>query len=121
MRIANVPRLTIGIEEEFQIVDGDGQLKSHIETLLTAARPHLGERVKAEMMQSVVEVGTKICADISEAREEVLQLRGTVAALLKPAGLRIASGGTPPVSHWQEREATQHEAHTALAEEAQDG
>ncbi|TMB80322.1 MAG: hypothetical protein E6J52_01375 [Chloroflexi bacterium] len=42
MRIREVPRLTIGIEEEFQIVDGEGQLKSHIDTLLTAARPHLG-------------------------------------------------------------------------------
>ena len=96
MKIRDVPRLTIGIEEEFQIVDGDGQLKSHIDTLLTAARPHLGDQVKAEMMQSVVEVGTKICADISEAREEVHVLRGTLASLLIPAGLRIASAGTHP-------------------------
>src|SRR5690348_2070622 len=120
MRIANVPRLTIGIEEEFQIVDGDGQLKSHIETLLTAARPHLGERVKAEMMQSVVEVGTKICSDISEAREEVLQLRGTLATLLKPEGLRIASAGTHPFSHWQEQQVTEHERYKMLEEELQD-
>jgi len=96
MRQANVPRLTIGIEEEFQIVDGEGQLKSHSETLLAAAAPRLGEQIKAEMMQSVIEAGTKICADISEARSEITTLRGTLAALLAPAGLRIASAGTHP-------------------------
>ena len=120
MRTGGVPQLTIGIEEEFQIVDGEGQLKSHIDTLLTAARPHLGDRVKPEMMQSVVEVGTMICADISEAREEVLQLRGTLATLLRPAGLRIASAGTHPFSHWQDQQITEHERYKVLEEELQD-
>ena len=52
MRQTNVPRLTIGIEEEFQIVDGDGQLKSGARTLLSAARPHLGEHITQRVMQS---------------------------------------------------------------------
>src|SRR2546430_3149315 len=99
MRQTDVPRLTIGIEEEFQIVDAEGQLRSHSETLLAAARPRLGEQIKLEMMQSVIEAGTKICADISEAREEIGTLRGTLAALLRTAGLRLASAGTPPLSH----------------------
>ena len=120
MRIREVPRLTMGIEEEFQIVDGEGQLKSHIDTLLTAARPLLGEQVKPEMMQSVVEVGTKICADVSEARDEVLRLRGTLASLLRPAGLRIASAGTHPFSHWQDQQVTDHERYKVLEEELQD-
>lgn len=120
MKVANVPRLTIGIEEEFQIVDGDRQLKSHIETLLAAATPRLGERVKREMMQSVVEVGTKICADISEARAEILQLRGTLAALLRPAELRLVSAGTHPFSHWQEQQVTENERYKVLEEELQD-
>ena len=117
---SRVPRLTIGIEEEFQIVDGDRQLKSHIETLLAAATPRLGERVKREMMQSVVEVGTKICADISEARAEILQLRGTLAALLRPAELRLVSAGTHPFSHWQEQQVTENERYKVLEEELQD-
>jgi len=120
MKHSAVPRLTIGIEEEFQIVDGDRQLKSHIETLLAAAAPRLGERVKREMMQSVVEVGTKICADISEAREEILQLRGTLAALLRPEGLRLVSAGTHPFSHWQEQQVTDQERYKVLEEELQD-
>lgn len=117
---ADVPRLTIGIEEEFQIVDADGQLKSHIDTLLRAAAPHLGAQIKPEMMQSVVEVGTTICRDIGEAREEIARLRGTLAALLRPAGLRLASAGTHPFSHWQEQEITEHERYKLLEEELQD-
>ena len=52
--------LTIGVEEEFQIIDADGELKAHIDTLLASAQSLFGEDVKAEMMQSVVEIGTKI-------------------------------------------------------------
>ncbi len=120
MKITAVPRLTIGIEEEFQIVDADGQLKSHIETLLTAAAGRYGDQIKREMMQSVVEAGTKICADISEARDEIVTLRGTLAALIKPAGLRIASAGTHPFSHWQDQDVTEHERYKILEEELQD-
>jgi glutamate---cysteine ligase / carboxylate-amine ligase len=120
MKVRDVPRLTIGIEEEFQIVDADGQLRSHIETLLAAAGGRLGDQLKREMMQSVVEAGTKICADISEAREEIATLRGTLAALLRPAGLRIASAGTHPFSHWQDQEVTEHERYKILEEELQD-
>ena len=50
--------LTIGIEEEFQIIDAEGQLRAHIDALLQAAEPTLGDLVKREMMQSVVEIGT---------------------------------------------------------------
>jgi carboxylate-amine ligase len=120
MKIKDVPRLTIGIEEEFQIVDAQGQLKSHIETLLSDAAGRYGDQIKREMMQSVVEAGTKICADVSEAREEIATLRGTIAALLRPAGLRIASAGTHPFSHWQDQEVTEHERYKILEEELQD-
>src|SRR2546426_10926752 len=121
MRATAVPRLTIGIEEEFQIVDSEGQLKSASEPLIAAARPRLGEQIKPEMMQSVIEAGTKICADISEARAEITTLRGTLAALLQPAGLRIASAGTHPFSHWPDQQGTEAERHKILQDELQDG
>jgi carboxylate-amine ligase len=120
MRAHDVPRLTIGIEEEFQIVDAQGQLKSHIETLLAAAGGRFGDQLKREMMQSVVEAGTKICADIGEARDEIVTLRGSIAALLRPAGLRIASAGTHPFSHWQDQQVTEAERYKILEEELQD-
>ena len=121
MKVRDVPRLTIGIEEEFQIVDGQGQLKSHIETLLTAAGGRYGDQIKREMMQSVVEAGTKICADISEAREEIVTPprndRGAHQA-------RAACASRPPApipfSHWQDQDVTEHERYKILEEELQD-
>lgn len=114
------PRLTIGIEEEFQIVDSDGELRAHIDTLLAAARPLLGEDVKAEMLQSVVEVGTRICQNVGEARAEVVRLRGALAGLLAPDGLRIVSAGTHPFSRWQDQRITEIERYKLLEAEMQD-
>ncbi|HEV8648544.1 MAG TPA: carboxylate-amine ligase [Actinomycetes bacterium] len=114
------PRLTIGIEEEFQIVDSDGELRAHIDTLLAVARPLLGEDVKAEMLQSVVEVGTKICQNVGEARAEVVRLRGALAGLLSPDGLRIVSAGTHPFSRWQDQRITELERYKLLEAEMQD-
>jgi len=63
--------LTIGVEEEYQIIDATGQLHAHIDTLLAKAAPRLGDKVKREMMQSVVEVGTTICENVDEARDQL--------------------------------------------------
>ena len=112
--------LTLGVEEEFQIVDREGALRSHIETLLAQAGPHLGDDVKAEMLQSVVEVATPICSDIREVKREVVRLRSAVSDLLEPHGLRIVSAGTHPFSRWQEQEVTRLERYKVLEEEMQD-
>jgi len=112
--------LTIGVEEEYQIVDARGELRSHIDTLLAAAAPKLGDKVKREMMQSVVEVGTTICEDVEQAREQLGDFRMTLAELLKPEGLRIACAGTHPFSKWQEQQITDYERYKMLEEELQD-
>jgi glutamate---cysteine ligase / carboxylate-amine ligase len=112
--------LTLGIEEEFQIVDQAGQLKSHIDILVAEGQASLGEQLKPEMLQSAVEVTTRICANVDEARAEIVRLRGACAALLQPAGLRIASAGTHPFSHWQEQQITEKERYKLLEEEMQD-
>jgi len=112
--------LTIGVEEEYQIIDSSGELHSHIDTLLAAAAPRLGDRVKREMMQSVVEVGTTICRDVSEARDQLGEMRGTLAELLRPEGLRIACAGTHPFSRWNEQRITDHDRYKMLEEELQD-
>jgi glutamate---cysteine ligase / carboxylate-amine ligase len=115
--------LTIGIEEEFQIIDERGELRAHIDAVMEAAEaePSLGEMdVKPEMLQSVVEVGTKICADVKEAREEIVRLRSSLANILGKSGLRLASAGTHPFSHWQEQLVTEKERYKMLEEEMQD-
>jgi glutamate---cysteine ligase / carboxylate-amine ligase len=112
--------LTIGVEEEYQIVDASGELRSHIDTLLAAATPKLGDKVKREMMQSVVEVGTTICADVGEAREQLGEMRRTLSDLLAPEGLRLACAGTHPTSRWEEQQITDHDRYKVLEEELQD-
>jgi glutamate---cysteine ligase / carboxylate-amine ligase len=115
--------LTLGIEEEFQIVDAQGQLRAHIDALTAAAerQPDLEpEAIKPEMLQSVVEVGTKVCRNIEEARAELIRLRGTLVEILGESGLRLASAGTHPFSDWKEQEVTQKERYLALEREMQD-
>ncbi|TMC50403.1 MAG: carboxylate-amine ligase [Chloroflexi bacterium] len=112
--------LTIGVEEEYQIIDAAGELHSHIDTLLAAAAPRLGDKVKREMMQSVVEVGTTICEDVEEARDQLAEMRQTLGELLKPEGLRIACAGTHPFSRWNEQQITDNERYKMLEEELQD-
>jgi carboxylate-amine ligase len=95
------PQFTLGIEEEFQIVDPvSRELKSHIEEILEAGKMVLKENVKPELHQSVVEVGTDICETVGEARRSVTALRSSLAQLAQNAGLRIAAAGTHPFSHW---------------------
>jgi glutamate---cysteine ligase / carboxylate-amine ligase len=112
--------LTIGIEEEFQIVDGDGELRAHIDAILEATGPTLGETVKPEMVQSVVEVGTKICADVSEARAEIVRLRSALVEVLARSDLRLVSAGTHPFSKWQDQLVTEKDRYKQLEEEMQD-
>ncbi|HKW73264.1 MAG TPA: carboxylate-amine ligase [Candidatus Dormibacteraeota bacterium] len=112
--------LTIGVEEEYQIIDESGGLHAHIDTLLAEAAPKLGDKVKREMMQSVVEVGTTICENCDEARQQLADMRGTLAELLKADGLRLACAGTHPFSRWQEQKITDYDRYKMLEEELQD-
>src|SRR3954469_8340148 len=88
---------TIGVEEEFQIVDPNTwELRSHVSELLASSAPAFGDQVKREMHQSIVEVGTKICAGIEELCAEVIRNRRDLADAAERVGLRIAAAGTHP-------------------------
>src|SRR6202011_5471779 len=92
------PTFTIGIEEEYQTVDPETRdLRSHIHAeLLDKGRMILQERVKAEMHQSVVEVGTRVCKSIKDAKVEVKKLRRDMVRLAKENGLRRGPPGAHP-------------------------
>src|SRR5438045_1526418 len=95
---------TLGIEEEFQIIDPETrELRSHIHQILEDGKMTLKERVKPEMHQSMVELGTEICRDPACAREQVIQLRQELARVAGRNGLMIASAGTHPFSHWRDQ------------------
>ena len=95
------PSFTLGIEEEFQVVDPTTrELKSHIAELFAEGEKRLKDEIKREMHDPVIEVGTPICQNVSEARAQVTRLRGEIIRLTREAGLRIAAAGTHPISHW---------------------
>jgi len=113
-------RFTLGIEEEFQLVDPvTGELKSHIEAMM-AAGVHLGDQIKRELHQSVVEVGTPICADIREAREAVKGLRRSMVGMAEASGARIVAAGTHPFSHWKDQEITDRIRYKDIVNEMED-
>lgn len=111
---------TLGVEEEFQIVDPHTrELKSHIQQILEQGKMILAENVKAEMHQSVVEMGTDICTDIKDARKQVTKLRTDLAKLAISNNLRIAAAGTHPFSHWQDQQITAHPRYKEIIEDMQ--
>src|SRR2546423_11418149 len=111
---------TIGIEEEFQIIDpGTRELRSHIQEILANGRMFLKEQVKADMHQSVVELGTEICSDVAMARQQVVQLRSQLAMLAARDGLAIASAGTHPFSHWMDQLITAGERYSTIVNDLQ--
>ncbi|QUV84155.1 carboxylate-amine ligase [Chloracidobacterium aggregatum] len=111
---------TLGIEEEFQIVDPDTrELRSRVAEILDEGMMLLGEQLKPEMHQSMVEVGTGICHNIQEARADVVRLRRTVATLAHKKNLRIVAASTHPFSHWKDQEITPNERYFQLIEEMQ--
>jgi len=112
---------TLGIEEEFQIIDPTTrELRSHMQQIVEGGKNTLKEQVKAEMHQSVVEVGTNICKDIHEARKEVTYLRKMIGEIAAEQGLVFAAGGTHPFSRWQDQEITDHPRYHAIVESLQD-
>lgn len=115
------PKLfTIGIEEEFQIVDPETrELRSHIQQILEQGKLILREQVKPEMHQSVVEMGTEICHDVHMARVEVIKLRTELARLALKNGLRIAASGTHPFSHWKDQRITEHPRYKQVVDDMQ--
>ena len=111
---------TLGIEEEFQIVDPETrELRSHIQQILADGKMLLKEQIKPEMHQSVVELGTEICADAACARQQVIELRRELATVAARAGLKIASAGTHPFSHWMDQLITVHERYATIVEDMQ--
>lgn len=111
---------TLGIEEEFAIVDPETrELRSHIQEILEGGKVVLKEQIKPEMHQSVVELGTEICQSIVDAREHVIQLRSKLAELAGRSRLKIASTGTHPFSHWRDQLITEGERYREIVKDMQ--
>jgi carboxylate-amine ligase len=115
------PSLSIGIEEEYQTIDPETRdLRSHIQSeILSKAKLALHEAVKPEMHQSVIEVGTRVCRNIQEARENIQALRREVITLASEHGMLLAAGSTHPFSDWKLQEIYPDERYARVVEDMQ--
>ena len=113
------PSFTIGIEEEYQTIDPvTRDLRSHIDAeIIAKGKMQLKEAVKAEMHQSVIEVGTGICTNIQEAHNEVRHLRASIITLARENGLHLAAAGTHPFADWRKQEIYPDERYHVIVED----
>src|ERR1044071_2897668 len=113
-------RFTLGIEEEFAIVDPNTrELKSHIQEILEGGKVVLEEQIKPERHQSVVELGTEICDSIEHARTHVVDLRSKLANLADKQGVKIAWVATHPFSHWRDQLIPERERYQEIVKDMQ--
>ncbi len=111
--------LTLGIEEEYQIIDPETrELTAYIQQFLEHGRV-LGDQLKQEFMQSQVEVGTRICSSVHEARVDLVRLRKTMIEIADTAGLWLAAASTHPFSHWEDQVISDSERYVEFAEDMQ--
>ncbi len=114
------PSLTIGIEEEYQIIDpATRELRSYITEILEEDHLILGE-VKPELHQSSVEIGTRVCQTPADACGELKRLRGAVMGLAAKKDLRVVAAGTHPFSSWLSQEITPLERYLGVKQDMQD-
>lgn len=121
MAILNYKSFTLGVEEEYMVLDpATGELKSHEQKIVHEGQKIIKDKVKAEMHQAVVEVGTDICADVDEAWEDVANLRKTISDIAANLGYAMGASGTHPFSHWESQLITDHIRYNELVNELQE-
>lgn len=112
---------TLGIEEEYMVIDPDTrELKSHEQKIVLEGQKMIHDKVKAEMHQAVVEVGTDICNDVWEAAKDVSHLRKTISGIANGLGLWVGAAGTHPFSHWESQLITDHARYSEIVNELQE-
>jgi glutamate---cysteine ligase / carboxylate-amine ligase len=110
--------LTLGVEEEYQIVDAaTGELSPAVEAVIEAARGSLGDAAQHELHSSQVEGGTPVCSTLGEVRAELVRMRRALLGAAREAGCRILAAGTHPSSSWRTQEVTPTERYLWLAAE----
>jgi len=117
----NYKTFTLGVEEEYMVLDPKTfELKSHEQKIVQEGQKAIKDKVKAEMHQAVVEVGTDICADADEAWQDVSTLRKTIAGIADSLGFAMGASGTHPFSHWESQLITDHIRYNEIVNELQE-
>ncbi|HEX8492809.1 MAG TPA: carboxylate-amine ligase [Pyrinomonadaceae bacterium] len=113
-------QFTIGVEEEYQIIDAHTrELHSRQERILPEAQERVGDSVTPELYLSQIEIGTPVCQTLSDVRAEIVRLRRAVIAAAQNQGNWIAAAGTHPFSHWEDQEVTPKARYVGIEQEYQ--
>lgn len=116
----NLEDFTIGIEEEYQIIDPETrELTSYISEMLDKGALVFRDQVKPEFLQSQIEVGSYVCRNIKEARREVTRLRSMVADIAYKNNRKIVAAGTHPFSRWTDQIVTDRDRYKGLEQDLQ--
>jgi carboxylate-amine ligase len=115
------PKFTLGVEEEYLLVDKDtrGLVVDPPASLLEECEELLGGQVTTELLQSQIEVGTKVCRNIQEAREDLARLRKSVIEVTARHGIAPIASSTHPFSLWSEQKHTRKDRYESLTAEMQ--
>lgn len=121
MATISYKNFTLGVEEEYMVIDPvTRELKSHEQRIVQEGQKVIKDKVKAEMHQAVVEVGTDICQNVDEAFVDVATLRKTISGIAESIGLKVGAAGTHPFSHWESQLITDHARYSEIVNELQE-
>ena len=115
------PEFTIGVEEEYLLVDKEtrGLVVDPPKSLIGECEELCGSQVTSELLQSQIEIGTKVCRNVQEVREELSRLRRCIIDVADRHGLAPVAASTHPFSRWSEQKHTQKDRYEALTAEMQ--
>jgi len=115
------PEFTLGVEEEYLLVNKEtrGLAVDPPKTLLSECEEILGGQVTTELLRSQIEVGTKVCKNIGEVREDLSKLRRTIIDVAGRHGLAPIASSTHPFSSWTEQKHTRKERYDSITAEMQ--
>ncbi|MDI9359153.1 MAG: carboxylate-amine ligase [Phycisphaerales bacterium] len=117
----NFKQFTVGIEEEYMVLQPvTRELISHEQKIVIEGQKIFQDKVKAEMHQAVIEVGTSVCQDVGAAYEDLKNLRKSVSTIANQLGFNLGASGTHPFSHWEKQLITDHERYNAILKEMQE-
>ena len=117
----NFKHFTLGVEEEYMVMDpATRELRSHEQLIVQEGQKIIKDKVKAEMHQAVVEVGTDICQNADEAYQDISVLRKTISEIADSLGFFMGAAGTHPFSSWQSQLITNHSRYNEIVNELQD-
>jgi carboxylate-amine ligase len=115
------PAFTVGIEEEYLVVDRETRdlIKDPPPEMWELLREVLGPQVAPEFLKAQIEVGTKVCAKLSEAREDLATLRRDLSGVVSRYGAAIIASSTHPFANWMEQETTEQPRYQRIAADYQ--